>query len=175
MPFLPFIALIILSFIPDIPPPKVEFRVTQSHFYTQRDQKLLAKAIPLLNKTVNSPEFQERFLAANFTETNGLTNRQVLKVLLNGLDKAHHVDLRLIEYYNSDSDVIGFVRYDIPGTIFQNRHYMWNEYAMASNLLHESLHLLGFDHLDEKQLYSTVPYRAQQIFLEVVDHPGDMP
>lgn len=171
MLFFPFLCLLVFSLSPESPPHPVLFKIAQTYDYTKEDRAMLDKAFVLLNTTVNSDDFQQNFLNAHFTETQGKTNREILRDLLLGLDNAGHIDLIMVEYDNPKSEIIGYMYENVPQIVYQNHKYMLNEYVMASNVLHETMHHLGYEH--EKAWRTSVPYKAQEVFLVTLNRERD--
>lgn len=171
---IPFVFLFLSSFIPAPPLRLVDFEATSALHYSLEDKEKLTKAMDILDKAINGKKFQNRFMLTHFTETNHLSNRQILEKLTNGFNNSGAIHVTMVEFNEPFSNVIGYVDLSLPGVIFQNRKWMWNEYIMAANILHESLHLLGFLHENEKEMETSVPYAAQNLLLEVLDRPQDM-
>jgi len=149
----------------------VKFSYTSTQGYSDHDRAKLSTALKLLSWTVNSSQFQENFLAAHFTETGGLSNRQILDKFAAGLSKINpnSYELRFIKF-NENSDIIGFVLFPLPSNkIFQNEKYFTRSaIAVAENVIHEAMHLIGFDHVNTKRMYTSVPYLAGDIFIQTL-------
>ncbi|WPU64122.1 hypothetical protein [Peredibacter starrii] len=161
-----------------------EFNVKMLRMSRTREDKV-NEAIELLRKVFTSPEFRRRILnhryngRKGFANNRGMSNLQIYNAILAGVEKLkpmrnNAMDLELELYTDHDSKVMG---YTLPrskriwmNTKFFNRHTPAN---VASNLTHEWLHKLGFDHdykATWKRQYS-VPYGIGYIVRELARKP----
>lgn len=129
------------------------------------DAERIRFALEGVNRILASPMFGAEWLQAKLTETEGLTNQQVLdKILgadaLSPLDKVGVLDVDVILYRKAWSKVVGYTFFNAV-TIWVNRRFFGDACSIASNLLHESTHQLGFGHA--RSWATTVPYQANRI------------
>lgn len=140
-----------------------------------RRERLLRGA-ELLERVVNSPEFEKAVLEATydgargFADSQGLSNAQILeririaKERLNGREDGV-LNLEVDLYYTR-RNVVGYT-YPNVSKIWVNTRY-FDRYApaqIAANLMHEWLHKIGFEHdfrSTAKRPYS-VPYAIGSI------------
>lgn len=129
------------------------------------DKVRVGFALKGLNRILELPAFKLAVLDAKFTETNGLSNLQVYEKIMEGdqlspLDKKGVLDIQVVLYRKAWSRVVGYT-YENGLTIWVNRKYFGDARSIASNLLHESTHQLGFYH--NSVWASSVPYTMNRI------------
>lgn len=148
-----------------------DFNIKTVRMSRMKEEKLY-EAVEILRRVFSSPEFKKKILnhkflgRKGFARNRGLSNRQIYNKILSGMEKLHPyknnaMDVEIELYTDFSSNVLGFTR---PRTrrIWMNTKY-FNRYTpaqIASNLTHEWLHKLGFDHERERswdRKYS-VPY-----------------
>lgn len=148
---------------------------------TRLKEAKLYESVELLRKVFASPEFKEKILKHRFKGrrtfhmNNGLSNNQIYRKILEGVERLYPyhnnaMDVEIELYSDFKSNVLGFTR---PRTkrIWMNMKY-FNKHTpseVASNLTHEWLHKLGFDHERERhpdRKYS-VPYAVGYIVKEI--------
>ena len=157
-----------------------DFNIETSRMGPVKEEKLF-EAVELLQEVFSSPEFKLRILlhrykgGYRFAHNRGLSNYQIYKRILNGVEKLYPVknnamDVVIELYTNNKSIVIGytnpFTRKIWMNTKYFNRH---TPAEVASHLTHEWLHKLGFGHEREKsnnRKYS-VPYAIGYIVKEM--------
>ena len=129
---------------------------------TDNEMKMIGKAIVFNRMVVYSPEFKEAVLAAEFTETNGLTNLQIWEKFTTGSIK---VNIEMFTGSFTQNRIYKTVGYDLPGDDFTyiNRYFVQDEITMGSLILHELSHALGFSHYN-KYTQTSVPYTMNHIF-----------
>ncbi|WP_408097135.1 hypothetical protein ACJVC5_19050 [Peredibacter sp. HCB2-198] len=161
-----------------------EFNVKMLRMSRNREEKV-NEAIDLLRRIFASQEFRRRILNHRFkgrkafANNRGMSNQQIYNAILAGVERLkptrnNAMDLELELYTDHDSKVMG---YTLPrsrrvwmNTKFFNRHTPAN---VASNLTHEWLHKLGFDHdykATWKRKYS-VPYGIGYIVRDLARRP----
>lgn len=130
----------------------------------------LQAAFEIINRIVNSVEFKDRIInfknkngKREFASNKGLSNEEIYQIFMDGReillpDTPGEMNLYLKLYHNRFSRVIG---YTSPKTnlIHINFKYFKNysPQDVASNLVHEWVHKLGFDHKSAKE-HDSVPY-----------------
>lgn len=135
------------------------------------DRTRVSFAVQGANIILKSTQFLEAVLDAKLTETNGLTNNQVYSCImradqLNPLDKPDELDIQLTLYRKSFSRVVGYT-FSNQLTIWVNRKYFGSAKSIASNLVHEASHQLGFTH---NGVWATsVPYVLNRIIEKLWD------
>lgn len=126
---------------------------------TPDDTELLEQAVALISEVTATKRFADLLMAAPLTETQGKANAQVLQ----DIDCARlQVSINL--YDSWWSKVIGWTT--LQGNIIHvNRKYFHGVVSIASNLLHEGSHILGYTH---NGVWATsVPYTLNRIFEQV--------
>ncbi len=129
---------------------------------TEEELKKITFAVSTLNEIYRSDCFQREVITRNFSETNGLNNQEIYNVLRSGT-----IYVNLIMYQGSFIEnrvwkTVGFVRGNIPDTIFQNRYFVKDSNSIARNMIHEIAHLRKFNHYTS--FSSSVPYQMNEIF-----------
>jgi hypothetical protein len=140
-------------------------------------EKKIDRSVDILREIYASPEFRTRILnhrykgAKRFWKNRGLTNAQIYRRILSGIEKLHPynnnaMDVEIELYTDNESLVIGYTN---PGTkrIWMNTKY-FNRHTpaqVASHLTHEWLHKIGFDHEKArcKEREYSVPYAVGYI------------
>lgn len=129
----------------------VKVKILKTTGFSKSDLNKIKLAEEILNIVINSDTYKNLFLAQSFTETNGKTNQEIYDQLISGdclfTDADDTIDLKLVMYYRRWSKVVGYVN-GSPLTIFINRKFFSTPISIASNLLHEYFHLMGFSHND---------------------------
>lgn len=144
--------------------PRFKTKIRTVNFSATNRQKVL-KAAELIRRVVNSPEFKEEILNGRFTETMGLTNLEIYKKIMHGSERLsprvdHEMDLEVETFY-ADAVTVG---YTIPSSsrVYMNRKYLhrYKPSEVTSNLMHEWLHKIGFEHEEEDSpaRRASVPY-----------------
>ena len=143
--------------------------VKVGYFYNFGPNEIMQawKGIGLLQRALNDENFQTMVLSADFVETLGMGNQELIERLLGGADcidetEDHVVNLDFRMYKNIFSRVIGYVLGN-SRTIHVNKKFFGNPKNFASNILHEYMHILGFKHTSAVD-YGSVPYKMNSIF-----------
>lgn len=138
-------------------PSRFKTKIKMISFYTDEKEKIL-KAAELIQQVIASEEFKEEILDHEFNgkkafaDNRGLSNRQIYQRIMNASEKLtpgkdHEMDLTLVAYLDEDAVTVG---YTYPNThkIWMNRKYFGRQNAaeVTTNMVHEWLHKLGFDH-----------------------------
>jgi hypothetical protein len=143
----------------------LKVKINATHNFTAVELVKLNAAVRILETVVNSQEFKVELLNYTFIDTNGLTNYQIYNLIMSGkeilsLEEDNEIDVDISMYYRWNS-VIG---YTYPNTLrtWINRRFFnrMTTAEIASNIMHENLHKLGFDHsfYYNKQRQNSVPY-----------------
>lgn len=123
------------------------------------DQVEMVYAAAGLVRTVTlKPSFKKLLLLHPMAEMNGKTAEEIYAELMTA-----ELNVKVVIYDRWWSRVIGWVTGRNADTIHINRKYMKSVESVASNLLHESSHILGFTHR-MKPWKNTVPYALNEIF-----------
>ena len=141
----------------------VKFNSTES--FTATELIKLQKAAKILEAVVNSEEFKAKVLAFSFTNTDGISNEEIYNLIMSGKEvlspeEDYEIDVDVTIYYAFNS-VIG---YTYPNTLrtWINRRYFkkFTAVGIASNMSHEWLHKIGFNHsfYRTKERPFSVPY-----------------
>lgn len=178
-----FFPLFITSTRAEIPPLEAHFFSFQIQLinFPKQDEKKIIHALKIIKKVFSSPEFKKRVLHYEFEGkkafhmNRGFSNLEVYRLILSGMEELsphenHSMDVEIELYSDFESNVLGFTR---PYThrIWMNKKY-FDEHTgaeLSSNLVHEWLHKLGFDHEREKNLSRkhSVPYAIGYIVKEL--------
>lgn len=132
---------------------------------------ILMDAMDLVEIVVNSEAFKEKVIGyinstgnRNYTRNEGLSNEEVYLKLMEGkevLDQTTPGEMNLyIQQYNRWwSKVIGYTKIGTSKWMWVNWKFYKNFDAseMASNIVHEWIHLMGFYH-DSASDHDSVPY-----------------
>jgi hypothetical protein len=141
----------------------------------------------LLEKIVNSEEFKQRVLHFSFNgqeafyQNNGLSNLQIYNKIMAAAEElpkvtpANQIIDLTVQLYTSSwfgRNVVGYTNPD-TSTIYMNT-YFYN-YATpggtASNMMHEWMHKLGFDH--DYRSTSSRPYSVPYAIGDIVEQMGN--
>lgn len=148
---------------------KLKVKILDTSGFTASDLEKIKRAEEIVYQVVNSDLYKEEFLKANFTETKGKTNQEILNELLSGdcqfTDADGVMDIKLVMYYKRYSSVVGYFD-GTPLTIFMNRKFFSTPLSIASNLWHEYIHIVGYSHYEVFE--TSVPYLAGNTIFESV-------
>ena len=137
------------------------------------ESSLISNAQADLNKVLASPEFQQAVLAAHFTETNDKTNEEIYKLIASS--SPVHLDIVLFKgglKVNKWDHTQGFEDDSAPNVVFGNTYFIGNRRGfLASLMLHEAMHVLGFHHYDEP-VTTSIPYTMNTIYDGVAQKLG---
>ena len=124
---------------------------------TPSDEKKFDEAIEMIKRVVSSSEFKERVLnhtyngVKTFVDNRGLSNFQIFKMIIEGAEilnkmKNNTLDME-VELYYADSSTVGYTISNSPRVWVNTKYfYVFPVSGVASNLMHEWLHKLGFRH-----------------------------
>ena len=137
------------------------------------DEKVLYfESVRMLDLIVNSKEFVQRFLALKLTNTEGLTNHEILAIIYSGREELQPIDDREIDVdvtiYESNNSTVGYTNQSTIRT-WVNRKFFRDYTAaeVAGNLFHEWVHKLGFGHRNAKE-HTSVPYAAGYLVRDMI-------
>ena len=148
-----------------------DFNVKTVRMGRVKEEKI-ERAVEILRQVFSSPEFKDRILShqylgrKRFAYNKGLSNQGIYKKILKGVERLYPyqnnaMDVELELFTDYSSNVLGFTR-PRSKRIWMNTKYFdrHTPAEIASNLTHEWLHKLGFDHEREKSKYRkySVPY-----------------
>lgn len=164
-----------------VPSPFIKVIQEQINFGRGSVYNTLIDAINLVEIIVNSQTFKERVIGyinsnqvRSYTRNEGLTNEEIYLRLMEGrevLDQNTPGEMNLyIQQYNRWwSKVIGYTKIGQSKWMWVNwKFYKYFEASeMASNIVHEWLHLIGFYH-DSASDHDSVPYAVGYITRELV-------
>lgn len=137
--------------------------------FTKTQEDKVQDAIDLIKQVIASDEFKNKVInytyggKKTFVDNGGYTNAQIYQKILEGSEKLnpgknYRMDLTIGTYYTS-ANVIG---YTLPtaNQIWMNTRYLNNftPVQVASNMMHEWLHKLGFKHD-----YASTPSRPYSV------------
>lgn len=126
--------------------------------FTDREIAKLERAKDILLKVINSADYRQAVLNADFSgetsEWATKANKEILEHILSGAEillpvKDNEVDLS-VEAFNPNWFQRNIVGFTYPNTVTQwvSRKYLglMSDAALAGHLFHEWLHKMGFDH-----------------------------
>lgn len=148
-------------------PSKFSVNITSVNYNEDQKEKL-DKAAKIISDIFNSEEFKKEILVREFTNSLGLTNLQIYEKLMEGKEAlapetVGSMDIVVTMYNAPLSKVVGYT-YPDSQTIYTNSkfHNKYTPCRVASNLTHEWIHKLGFNHSSTKDSKS-VPYSLNEI------------
>ena len=124
--------------------------------YSDSQIQLKKAGLALVNIALNDPDFEAAWLKESCTETNGMTQLQVL----NKLREYQEIEFRA--YRSRWSKVIG---YFISGDVlWDNLKYIdqYDAVESSSNDIHETAHIKGFSHYGAWE--TSVPYSLNRVY-----------
>ncbi len=149
--------------------------------FDQNSRKKLDSAFEVLEEIVNSDMFKDRVInfknskgERKFASNKGLTNEEIYQKFMEGRETLQQntpgeMNFFLKLYNRPWSRVIGYTTGD-TNVININWKYFKNYKPgdVASNLAHEWIHKIGFDHVSAKE-YDSVPYAIGYIVQDMAD------
>lgn len=156
------------------------FNVSTEETRPEREEKIL-DALDLISKVFSSEEFKKRILShryrgrLRFLENNKKSNKQIYQSILAGAETLSKIedntmDMHLVFYTDTSSRVIGYTYPSSPKVWLNTKYFnKFDSLRVASNLVHEWMHKLGYGHdyeWTEERKY-TVPYAVGRIVREV--------
>jgi len=132
---------------------------------------MIQQAFIDLNKVISTPEFKQQLLAAGFTETNGMSNQQIIDLMVSSSPVSVGFTMFTGSFkQNHLTHTMGYEDPQQPDICFANRHFIQDKDTCASLILHETMHVLGFSHLGAKD--TSVPYTMNRIYDTVSQQLG---
>lgn len=128
--------------------------------FSANDKLKLTKAQAILDQVLPSKSFQSKVLAAQFKETNGLSNQEIYAKLM----EDYTVRVVKISTWKWWSRVVAYVTGKGSTTVYYYAKFFNPNpaYEVASTLTHETAHLKGFSHRI-KPWGASVPYMMNTI------------
>lgn len=127
---------------------------------TDQEAVMISKAVKLLQDVVSDPLFYEEVMAQKFTENNGLSNQEIYDLLCKNVLFANVSMFTGNWKQNFVWHTVGLdTEYD--NFVHANRYFVQDAKTLASLIMHEMLHGLGFSHHGVK--YTSVPYTFNRI------------
>ncbi len=132
--------------------------------YTQDELNVLAVSDRLVNEVFNSNCFKTFMTTGSLIQTLGLSPAQVVEKLKNT-----SIMIPTHAYY-ADNQIVGYRNPPYPD-IYTNRKFVGagaSACSRASNMAHESSHVIGFDHdFNVKYMRQfSVPYKTNSAFIQ---------
>lgn len=135
--------------------------------YTAKQKEKLKQVDLLIEHIFNSQEFKDEVIKRKYTSTK-LTSAQIYDKLFGGAEALepaldYEMDLKVEMYYKRFSKVVGYT-YPNTLTVWTNSkfHSWYSPCLIASNLVHEYSHKIGFDHYSASD-WQSVPYQLNDI------------
>lgn len=138
---------------------------------TNGEKQMIITAIGYLHQVFDSKEFKDAVLAAKFTNTNGLSNKQIYKLIMTTKMVVN------VDYFYGNwkqNHVWHTMGYEDPNDdyVHANKYFITDAITMMSLIGHELMHEpLGFHH-DSASEYSSVPYTMNAITESVAKQLG---
>lgn len=125
------------------------------------EKALFNEAVENVNVIYSSQCFRDEVINAKFTNTNNLNNEQIYSQFVD-----HKLIANVSFFYGTFKQnyvwkTVGYVNGD--GKIYVNRFYVKTADKLASNIMHEKAHDIGFKHKTSTE-YSSVPYSMNRIY-----------
>jgi hypothetical protein len=129
---------------------------------TDEETSIIMQAIGKANAVLKSDCFHQHVLTANFTSTNGLTNKEIFDVLS---AKPRLANVELFDGTWKQNQVWRTIAYDQgDGVVYVNRYFFGDVNDCASMLMHEAIgHQNGFTH-ESAEEYTSIPYEMNSFF-----------
>lgn len=136
----------------------------------EEERQMCIGAIVHVRDIIASPFFKEEVLSSKFTSTDGMTNEEIYKKYT---DSKLTVNVHMFYgsyYQNHISHTVG---YDTPEDDYvnANRYYVQDSATLASLIMHELAHALGFHHINKNE-DTSVPYMMNKISESVMKKMG---
>ena len=125
--------------------------------FTPQQENTIKLAWGIMDTVLNHDFFRHRLLQEKMSETKGLTPQEVWETITGGDWNIHVVGYRPWHWW---SKVVGY--FSGGDKIFINTRKMGSPLSVASLLVHENSHRLGFHH--RFHWYSSVPYTLNRVF-----------
>lgn len=155
--------------IEQAPPPVIEPLPESSNLVvgditgaTEGEKQMILTAIGYLHQVFDSKQFKDAVMNAKFTNTNGLTNAKIYKLIMSTKMVVN------VDYFNGNwkqNHVWHTVGFEDPNDdyVHANRYFVQDAVTMMSLIAHELMHEpLGFHH-DSASEYTSVPYYMNTI------------
>lgn len=125
-----------------------------------KQQEQIKIAIGYMKQVLSSDCFEDRILTGEFTETNGLTNEQILNIVHS---RVFTINFEFFYGTRMQNYVYKTMGYDIgDGVVYMNSFYVEDAKTIMSLAMHEALgHGLGFRHDGYKN--TSFPYKLNEI------------
>lgn len=141
-----------------------------------QQQQLVEDSIQDLNAVLASPAFNTAVTSSTYdqTQTMGRSPEAIYDLMVSS--SPLQLTITLYTDKNPFSGNEGFEDESSPGTAYGNlKAIQGNRGFLASLVLHEIMHLLGFGHDKDKPLCSSVPYSMNRIYASVAQSLGLTP
>ncbi len=128
----------------------------------------------MLELVVNSWEFRQELLALALTSTGGMDNAKIYNLVINGAEilspeSDYEADIS-VHAYRKRGSVVGYTYASTEKTFLNLNFFRKYDYSqVASNLMHEWLHKLGFGHKSASE-HTSVPYAVGYLAGRLVKH-----
>lgn len=133
--------------------------------------KLLYKSTNILDALLASPVFEKEFLKLKMVPKVRQKNGEYIELNMSNADVLAHLkeDIEFnVEFFYRDSPVLGMASEEKNRIRFNTKYFQPVKVnTIASTVLHEYLHILGFDHKGSKD-YDSVPYAAGNLALRLL-------
>lgn len=147
-------------------------KIAAAYGFTTDELRQLDTCVEAANKALQSKEFSAKVLAANFTWANGLTNAQVLDLILT---KTAAVSFYIQSYswwnFGKRSEV---AHENADGSVVFNRRFFDNENLgeHGNTAAHEHCHVLGFSHPYQRgaERDASVAYQVGNFVEQVINN-----
>ena len=132
--------------------------------FSAKDNAKIDEAKRIYEIVMNHPYYWQlvRENWHKMTEKRGFTFEKFKALVLAGdckfTEADGETDVQLVMYHKPYSNVVGYIITNKDNRIYTNRKFFVTPLRIASNLNHESLHLMGFSHYGTHS--TSIPYMA---------------
>lgn len=136
-------------------------------------QQLVANAIQDLNVALSSPGFESAVINENFdpAQTGGKSPQEIYDHIVQA--SPFRLGVTLYTDINPFSGNQGFEDDGSPEVVYGNlKAIRGNRGFLAALMLHEIMHMLGFQHKDTKTYCASVPYSMNRIYGKLAPQLG---
>ena len=131
--------------------------------FSEKERVKFLSAVDIGNKILNSYEFKEMVFGGTYVENRGMTGKQIWELICTGKDlynqeSDNDIDVFVTMYHNFWTGTVG---YTYPNTFktWMNRKFFSSEPSILGNVIHESMHNFGFQHVNQNTRLESVPYK----------------
>lgn len=125
------------------------------------------RAVLLVERVVRHPSFKTMVMDAKFTSTGGKTNAEIYDIFTKSQVPVKVSMFTGTYMQNKVWKTVGFDDVN-DDYVHANRYFVQDEDTLASLIIHEVAHALGFSHASASE-YTSVPYQMNRICEAVIE------